>query len=148
MSVLFNIFFKDFFYFILVTSAYNFADDNTISIFAKTIEDLISILESESEIAIKWFKDNHMIVNSGKFQAVIFDKWKENHTDQITNIDQKNIKAVKVLGIEIDDKLNFSHHINNVCKSVSKQYNALIRHFLVFEERKVLVNTFVISNFN
>ena len=50
--ILFNIFFNDFFYFILVASAHNFADDNTLSSFAKTIENLINILESESEIAI------------------------------------------------------------------------------------------------
>ena len=60
----------------LVASGHNFAVDNTLSIFAKTIENLISILESESEIAINWFKDNHMIVNPGKFQAIIFDKHK------------------------------------------------------------------------
>ena len=42
--ILFNIFFNDFLYFILVASAHNFADDNTLSSFAKTIEDLISIL--------------------------------------------------------------------------------------------------------
>ena len=53
--LLFNIFFNDFFYFILVASAHNFADDNTLSSFAKTIENLISILESESETAINWF---------------------------------------------------------------------------------------------
>ena len=39
-------------FFILVPSAYNFVDDNTHSSFAKTIENPISILESESEIAI------------------------------------------------------------------------------------------------
>ena len=85
-----------------------------------------------------------MIVNPGKFQAIIFDKHKGNHTNQIINIDQKKIKAVskvKLLGIEIDDKLNFNHHINNICKSASNQLNALIRlkHLLGFEERKVLV---------
>ena len=63
---------------IIVASAHNFADDNTLSSFAKTIENLISILESESEIAINWFKDNHMIVNPGKFQAIIFGKHKGN----------------------------------------------------------------------
>ena len=67
--ILFNIFFYDFFYFILVASADNFADDNTLSSFAKKIENLNSILESESEIAINWFKNNHMIVNPCKFQA-------------------------------------------------------------------------------
>ena len=151
--ILFNIFFNDFFYFILVASAHNFADDNTLSSFAKTIENLISILESESEIAINWFKNNHMIVNPGKFQAIIFDKHKGNHTNRTINISQKEIKAVakvKLLGIETDDKLNFNHHINNICKSASNQLNALIRlkHLLGFKEKKVLVNAFVMSNFN
>ena len=89
--ILFNIFFNDFFYFILVASAHNFADDNTLSSFAKTIENLISILESESEIAINWFKNNHMIVNPGKFQAIIFDKHKGNHTNRTINMNQKEI---------------------------------------------------------
>ena len=34
---LFNILFNDFFYFILVASAHNFADGNTLASFAKTI---------------------------------------------------------------------------------------------------------------
>ena len=38
----------------------------------------------------------------------------------------------------------------NICRSASNQLNALTRlkHLLGFEERKVLVNTFVMSNFN
>ena len=152
-SVLFNIFLNYFFYFVLVVSANNFAEDNTLSSFSTAIENVISILKSESEIIINWFKDNHMIVNPGKFKAIIFDTHKRNHTNQIINIDQKEIKAVskvRLLGIEIDEKLNFNHHTNNFCKSVSNQLNALIRlkHLLGFKERKVLANTFVMSNFN
>ena len=94
-----------------------------------------------------------MIVNPGKFQAIIFDKHKGNRTNRIININQKEIKAVakvKLLGIEIDGKLNFNHHINNICKSASNQHKPLIRlkHLLGFEERMVAVNTFVLSNFN
>ena len=102
--ILFNIFFNDFFYFILVASAHDFADDNTLSSVAKIIENLISILESEREAAINWFKNNHMIVIPGKFRGMIYDKHKENHTNQIINIDQKEIKVVskvKILGIEL-----------------------------------------------
>ena len=126
---------------------------NTLSSFAKTIEILISILESESEIAINWFKYSHMIVNPSKFQAIILDKHKGDHTNRTININQKEIKAVakvKLLRIELDNKLNFNHHINNIYKSASNQLNALIRlkHLLRFKERKVLVNTFVMSNFN
>ena len=94
-----------------------------------------------------------MIVNPGKSQTIIFDKRKGDNTNQIINIDQKEIKAVskvKLLRIEIDDKLNFNHHINNICKSASNQLNALIRpkYLLRFEGRMVLVNTFAMSNFN
>ena len=60
--ILFNILFNDFLYFIFVASAHNFADINTLSSFTITIENLISILESEKEIAINWFKDNHMSI--------------------------------------------------------------------------------------
>ena len=62
-----------------------------------------------------------MIVNSGKFQVIIFDKHKENHTSQIINIDQKKIKAVskvKLSGIEIDNKLNFNHVFMETDKTV------------------------------
>ena len=95
--VLFNIFFNNFFCFILVASAHNFADDNTLSSFAKTIEILISILELGNEIAINWFKDNHMIVNQDKFQAIMIDKHKGNHTNQVVNIDQKKLKRYQKL---------------------------------------------------
>ena len=55
---------------------------------------------------MNWFTDNHTIVNPDKFQAIIFDKHKGNHTNQTINIDQREIKVVskvKLLGIEIDD---------------------------------------------
>ena len=57
-----------------MTLAPNFEDDNTLSSFGKTTENLPNILESENEIVINWFKDNHMIVNPGTMQLVIFDK--------------------------------------------------------------------------
>ena len=95
--ILLKIFFNVIFYFTLVASAHNFADDDTLSTFAKTIKNLIRILESESEIAINLFKDNHMIVNPGKFQVIIFDKHKGNHINQIINIYQKELKRYQKL---------------------------------------------------
>ena len=57
---------------------------------------------------------------------------------------------MKLLGLEIDNKLNFEQHMNHICNSAANQLNALIRlkGFLGFHERKVLVNIFVPSNFN
>ena len=94
-----------------------------------------------------------MIVNPGKFQVIIIDKRKRVHTNEIFKIGSKEIKAtsqVKLLGVEIDNKLNFAQHINRICKSAANQLYALIRlkRFLSFQEKKALVNSFDLSNFN
>ena len=115
---LFNCFFNDFFYFIDEPSVHNFADDNPLSVFESNIKNLKTILESEIKKAISWFQSNKMIVNPGKFQGAIIDKKKRNHTAEYISIDQENIKtssSVKLLGVHIDDKLNFNLHATKTC---------------------------------
>ena len=95
-----------------------------------------------------------MIVNPGKFQALLLDQRNSNlHLNENITIDKENIKVVsnvKTLGVHIDSKLNFNLHIDLICKSASNQLNALVRlkRYLGYEERLVLVKSFVYSNFN
>ena len=56
--ILFNVSFNDFFFFMQHATVHNFADDNTLSSFAKTFDKLKEILESESKCAIEWFTRN------------------------------------------------------------------------------------------
>ena len=79
--------------FILIASVHNFVDDNTLSAFAKNVSKLINILQSESEVMTDWFKKNQMIVNSDKFEVIIIDKKKGDHTNQNFVIDNKQIKT-------------------------------------------------------
>ena len=60
---------------------FNFVDDNSLSTTAKTVTELKSILQSESEVFINWFKNNNMIVNPEKFQAIILDKQKHDYSN-------------------------------------------------------------------
>ena len=64
----------------------NFADDNTVYATRNSIEELIKVLEKESNSAIDWFKMSDMIVNSNKLQAMIMscDK-KENKLELYIN---------------------------------------------------------------
>ena len=135
----------------VLASLYNFADDNTLSAFATTVSELIKILESESEVVIDWFKINKMVVNPDKFQAIILDKRKRDHTDEHIIVDNQQIKvvsSVKLLGLQLDHKLNFNLHISNICKYAANQLNALIRLFMNFEENKILINSYFMANFN
>ena len=70
--LLFNIFINDFYFWVSKTDLLTFADNNTISAAENTIEKLISTLEKDSQAA--WFKINEMIVNPGKFQAIVVKK--------------------------------------------------------------------------
>ena len=69
--ILFNIFINDLLFF---TKLANFADDNTIYAAKRDLNELLRLLEKESEVAIKWFSDNNMIVNPKKFQAIIINR--------------------------------------------------------------------------
>ena len=68
--ILFNCFFNDFYYVIENANVHNFTDDNTLTTFAQNVCNLISVLESESNIAIDWFETNKMTVNPGKFNRL------------------------------------------------------------------------------
>ena len=92
-----------------------------------------------------------MIINPDKFQAIILDKEKSNLANIRLTIDNQTIKSVpsvKLLGIHLDD--NFNLHISSICKSAATQLNALIRleSYLSFNGKRVLVNSYIISNFN
>ena len=73
-------------------------------------------------------------------QGIIIDKKKQNHTVKYININQKNINFIisKLLGVHIDDKLNFNLCITKICRSAANQLHVLIRlwMFLNFEEKK------------
>ena len=64
---LFNLFFNNSLLFILIESVHNFADDNSLSNIVNIFDSLKKRLESECMLAINWFHENKMILNSGKF---------------------------------------------------------------------------------
>ena len=103
-----------FFNVIKTANGHNFADGNTLTAFANNIQNLIRLLGSERSLAIKRFKDNNMIVNPEKLQAIILDKNKNNHKQELIKIDNKAVKvksSVEVRGVQIDAELNFNLHI-------------------------------------
>ena len=151
--ILFNIFINDLLLWIENAELHNFADDNTISCTENSLEELTKSLTTESEKAVKWFKENMMIVNPDKFQAIIIDRKNQCNnptTININGIEINSENSVKLLGLEIDSKLNFDKHITQLCKKSACQLNALCRlnPLLNIDQRNVLVNSFIYANFN
>ena len=78
--ILFNALLNDFLFCIRKVSVQNFADDNTLSSFARSVMLLVEILVAESQNAIKWFSENTMIVNPDKFKSIIIQKQSNKQT--------------------------------------------------------------------
>ena len=71
--------------------------------------------ESDSNIPIEWFKKNKMIVNPDKFQAIVLNKKSSDLTNikfQVDNQVIKSLSSVELLGIQIEDKLDFNLQIS------------------------------------
>ena len=153
--ILFNIFINDIIFFINNSDLSNYADDNTITVWASSIRELINILESESEIAINWYENNEMIVNPDKFQAIIINRHGNHdpvnqHQLKFNEFEITSKNSVSLLGLEIDDKLSFDSHIHSLIKKSAGQLNYLIskKHCLDLEARKILIESFIMANFN
>ena len=90
----------------------NFADDNKIYVGSKDLTELLEFLRKECETAINWFKTNNVIVNPEKFQSIIISSSKKDLSKPVLNINGVELtmeSSVKLLGIEIDNKLNLKN---------------------------------------
>ena len=117
--LLFNIFLNDIFLFVENTNITNYADDNTPYAIESSIEKLIETLEHDSNILLNWFQTNEMVSNNDKCHLIII-----NSEDNIINIGNEEItgsNSVKLLGVTIDNKLNFNDHVTNICKKANKK---------------------------
>ena len=91
-------------WFVEKTDICNFADDNTIYSCTKSVNDVIKFLQSDMKITLKWFKDNQMMDNPGKFQFMILGKNTINKLFIIDNKTIESLKSVKLLWLTIDNK--------------------------------------------
>ena len=95
-----------------------------------------------------------MIVNPGKFQEMVikrFGKMEHKHEIYIENKKITSEDSVRLLGIVIDNQLNFDKHVSTVCKKAGSQLNAIgrLRKCVGFsQKKKSLTEVFVFSNFN
>ena len=93
-------------------------------------------------LTVKWFHENKMIVDPDKFQVIVLHKRKSSNTEvKIYHWFRANSSG---------DKLNFSLHFDKICLKPANQLNSLVRikRFSGNEERKFLINSFVLPNFN
>ena len=151
---LFNVFLNDLFFCMAgegdSACLYNYADDNTLSYVSNSMDVLMSNMERLGSMMTTWFSSNGMKANPDKYQTITFGNKRNTPTSLTINnarIDPQD--SVKLLGICIDEKLDFSQQTSSVCKKASKQVNAMMRlkSVLCEETRRHVYQAFVYSCF-
>ena len=75
-----------------------------------------------------WFKINSLEANPLKFQSILLKNKNVNAEDFNIIVDNDTINfsdSMKIIGVDIDDKLNFNSHVSNMCTKASRQLDVL-----------------------
>ena len=112
--LLFNIFLNDIFYFTSNSNIANYADDNTVYATEDTKERLLDTLGVETSLLLKWFHDNEMKSNEDKCHLFVLKN--DEATIKLSNEDIYASPTIDLLGLNIDNNLDFKEHVSNLCK--------------------------------
>ena len=122
--LLFNLYINGIFYFLNEDGLTNYADDNTSYTINNNYTEVTENLEGDTLTLIAWLDDNFLMLNNDKCKFLASKR----KGDLSIRIGQKIIKCqmtVKLLGIKIDNHLNFQEHIQTICKKASLKLHAL-----------------------
>ena len=81
-------------------------------------------LERETNILLEWFKCNEMKSNTDKCHLIMVNN--QDNDIKIGNNIITSKTGVKLLGVTIDNKLNFNGHVDNICKNPIISYMHLL----------------------
>ena len=145
--LLFNIYMNDMFFFIPDINISNYADDTTPHTISKDTDSLIKILENKTNELNIWFKNNYMKSNDDKNHLIVTNC--ENISAKIGNNVINSSTSVKLLGVTIDNRLNFTEHVSKICKKVSTKLHALARvsNYMTTDKLRVIMKAFIESQF-
>ena len=108
-----------------ITEPAMFADDTNLTVTGETSAEIQNKLEGEIQNVLKWLRTNKLTLNEKKTEYMLIGsakRLKQIQNDLIIKINDHVIKRVynkNVLGLEIDDKLKWTEHVEKQSKKIS-----------------------------
>ena len=134
-----------------------FADDTTISAYGQTIDKVHNSLQTTANHAIKWYNHNSMVPNISKTKTMYISA--THCYNHITNYTQNNhmymqgealtySSVEKLLGVHVDQQLNWKFHVEQMLKKCNKQLYLLMRikQYLSVHSRKLFFNAYILPH--
>ena len=126
--LLFNAYICDLFFEVRDLEYASFADDTTPY---SCLPEMIPILEKCIKSMFDWFSENFLKANADKCHLIASSKVPVDI--QISDIKVTSESRVKLLGIHIDNRLNFDYRVIQLCKKAMKQLHELATIFKYVE---------------
>jgi len=132
----------------------SFADDTTLFITGKNIQNLQNKANMESKHLYEWLCANKLSLNVSKTKYILFGATKNQSLNFNIKINNQNIeqisdnnptKSITFLGVHIDEKLTWKYHINLVNKKIANATFAInnVKNFIPKRILKMLYQTLV-----
>ena len=139
--LLFNLFIND-----IINSAPNsqfvvYADDTTVYNSSFHINDLFSEMNLTLDKINTWAFNNELLINTKKTKFMYFGNKNSNATEhalKIGSLDIEGVKSFKLLGVVIDERLDFKMHIDNVIKIINKNLGVINKIKFYFTKSSLL----------
>ena len=149
--LLFLIFINDLCFHMEDTSVKLFADDTTIYNSSENFSDLIIQYEHDVSNILEWCNKNRLDINWSKTFFMVITNKRTKIPDSLI-IKGHNIKLVKefrLLGVMLDNKLNFNTHVSRLCLSINSKLFAIKRLFYLSTDVKIqFFKTFILPYFD
>ena len=148
--LLFSLYTNDLLLFIQNSNICNYADDNTIYACNKNLDNITYKLENDCKLTLEWFANNFMKLNADRCHLfVIGEKCNDSVAVKIGNSEGINSPEEKLLGVHIDRKLSFDHHVLKLCQKASNKLYALARIYPYMDHNnlRILMRAFIKSQF-
>ena len=132
------------------STLYNYADDNTQFSCEKTFDQVINNLQTDFRTLKVWFYDNFLVLNPKKCHFVTLVNGRNLCNFSCDDIIIKNSLSEKILGLTIDNNLNFRDRISNIRKTANQKLNASFKLSANMNSDKcsLLINCFIKSHFS
>ena len=144
--LLFNVLVNDIFWFSHRTKICNYADDTIIFACHPDLKTIVTQLEEDSSVLVKWFSDNFLKkLNDDKCHLMIFGDESTETTISIGNSRINESDNEKLLGVTFDKKLSFKKHVEDLSKKANQKLHALARlsNYIDPIKSEILMNSFI-----
>ena len=133
-----------------------FADDTTVHKASSSLSAVENDLNSDIVEIKNWCDENQMLINEKKTKCILIGTRQrlsrlecQKLTINVNNIPIDCVDNEKLLGVRIDNSLQYTKHVDDVCRSLASKLALLkrIKLYLPLQYRKLYYNAYVLPHY-